>query len=128
MKKIAVNFLFFVLGVIASVGVLTASAYSNGTTGFFDSLYDVPVMPGLHEVPEYALVFDKPEGRVAEAAAVIPDDLAQDDIMQFYTASLPQLGWAESQPSTYLRGDEKLTISAKTQGGKRVVFFLLEPR
>lgn len=128
MRKVAVNILFFLLGFMASAGVLTASAWSNGKTAFFDSLYDVPVMPGLHEMPEYALVFDKPEGRVAEAAAMLSDDLGPDDVISFYTASLPQLGWAQSQPATYVRGAEKLTILARTHDGKQVVFFLLEPR
>ncbi len=128
MKKIAVNLLFFLLGFMASAGILTASAWSNGPAMFFDSLYDVPVMPGLHEIPEYALVFDKPEGRVAEAAATLPQDMKADDVINFYTVSLPQLGWAQSRPATYIRGEEKLTISARTHDGKQAVFFLLEPR
>src|SRR5690554_5350063 len=38
-------------------------AYDEPAPQFFTALQDVPLMPGLHEVPEMTVVFDKPEGR-----------------------------------------------------------------
>jgi hypothetical protein len=36
---------------------------------FFQSVNDIPLMPGLNEITDQEMVFDKPEGRIAEAAA-----------------------------------------------------------
>lgn len=128
MKKLVKNIVFFMFGVMASIGFLTASAYSNGSARFFESLYDVPIMPGLEEMPDYALVFDKPEGRVAEAAAYSDGGLPPSEILKFYKTSLQELGWTQKAPAVYVREGEKLTISSKTQGGQNMVLFLLEPQ
>ncbi|MEM6782077.1 MAG: hypothetical protein AAF569_09470 [Pseudomonadota bacterium] len=128
MRRAATNFLFFVLGVLTSIVILSASAYSNNANIFFESLYDVPVMPGLVEIDDYALSFDAPQGRVAEAAALVDSGVQITEIMNFYMKSLPQLGWAGNSQNTYIREDERLTISAEVHNGKNVVLFLLEPR
>lgn len=39
-------------------------------TTFFHVLNDLPVMPGLRELPDEAINFDKPEGRIVTATAV----------------------------------------------------------
>ena len=37
--------------------------------GFLSGAEDLPLMPGLHEVPEATLIFDKPAGRLIRAMA-----------------------------------------------------------
>lgn len=94
---------------------------------FFEALYDVPVMPGLDEIPEMSMVFDKPGGRIAQSVAEAPS-LAARDIEAFYNESLPQLGWSAVSQGAYLRENERLKISIEDTSGTRIVRFLLEPR
>lgn len=98
---------------------------------FFETLYDVPVMQGLEEVPEMAISFDKPNGRIAEAGAVA-DNLSTPAILSFYKESLSQLGWTLSQgtknETIYTREDEKLSISIDKLEVSLVVRFTLEPK
>ena len=103
-------------------------------TYFFDSLYDVPVMPGLIEVPELSLSFDKATGRISQAAAVY-NGINIDAVFVFYDQSLRQMGWRKISQGGYVREGEKLSISieAKTENNQEnqssgpLVRFLLEP-
>lgn len=94
---------------------------------FFDSLYDVPVMPGLQEVPEMALTFDKPSGRIVQAAAY-GESVSAAAVLSFYAESLPQLGWVLESTNSYVREEERLRLETRNSGGRVVARFLLEPR
>jgi hypothetical protein len=93
---------------------------------FFNTLYDVPVMPGLSEVPDMALSFDKPAGRIAQAGAIV-GELSEESIYSFYEQSLKQLGWQAQQGNIYVRDGEKLEISIRKTGQSAVVQFMLRP-
>lgn len=93
---------------------------------FFETLYDVPVMPGLQELPEKALVFDKPSGRIAQAGAAARD-VPEQAIKAFYAAALPQLGWAPAGADSWRRDGEKLVFSYARQGPYGVVQLTLSP-
>jgi hypothetical protein len=99
---------------------------ADGDARFFETLYDVPVMPGLSELPEKALVFDKPSGRIAQAGAA-GNKVSGQDIRAFYAASLPQLGWAPAGPDMYAREGEKLVLSVAYEAGYSTVRFTLSP-
>lgn len=100
-------------------------------TVFFDSLYDVPVMPGLVEVPELSMSFDKPDGRISEASAHYNGAKVQ-AVFVFYDQSLSQMGWRKQAQGIYTREGEKLSISIEkmqeNQGALPLVRFLLEPQ
>lgn len=93
---------------------------------FFETLYDVPVMKGLQEIPERALSFDLPDGRIAEAAA-LAQNTPEKDIMAFYDVSLFQMGWQEKAANIYVREGEELSISYDKSGSSLVVTFRLKP-
>lgn len=93
---------------------------------FFETLYDVPVMPGMAELPDRSLVFDKPEGRFAQAGAA-GEKVTEEGIKAFYKASLPQLGWAPAGADSYIREGEKLTLSVGSEGVYKVARFTLSP-
>lgn len=90
---------------------------------FFETLYDVPVMQGLTEIPDMAMVFDKPNGRISQAGALMKG-VSQESVKAFYTQTLPQLGWKINQSGIYTREGEKLTISFE---GTEMVKLLVEP-
>lgn len=97
-----------------------------GGAGFLSVIDDVPLMPGLSERADAAVVFDKPEGRIVEAEAT--GRLARADVLKFYAASLPQLGWRARGEGKFLRDREELALSFTSgQGGSLTVRFTLSP-
>ncbi len=122
----------FILAGLLAAGVFVAAtgplaAQESGQPRFFESLNDVPLMPGLYEMIDEAVVFDKPEGRIAESAAA-SETLAQQEIDAFYSRTLPQLGWRRIAPQTYIRQGEALTFSHEDRDGYNVIRFSLAPR
>jgi hypothetical protein len=94
---------------------------------FLQNMNDIPLMPGLYEVPEEGVVFDKPEGRIAEAEAAT-DTIQAVEINEFYSKSLPQLGWAQAGPDSYTRQGEMLRITITEKGAGRTVHFTVMPQ
>lgn len=110
-------------------GVLLAGPVrADSQPRFFESLYDVPIMPGLQEAPNYALVFDTPDGRVAEAAALISPGMPDQTVNDFYARVLPQLGWQVQPSGRYFRASDELVLDLKDQGGQRLLHLTLGPR
>ncbi len=109
--------------------VLAFPAQAGGKSDnlFLSSLQDIPLMPGMTEVVEEAVVFDKPSGRIAESAA-LARDLENEDISKFYKLTLPQLGWLETREGAFVRQDEELKITVAAIQGQKLVRFMVTPR
>ncbi len=86
---------------------------------------DLPLMPGLEEMKESGLVFDKPSGRIVEAYAAGP--VTSGEIMRFYEQTLPQLGWRSDRRGGYLREGERLQLTLTEASDKVTVQFRLHP-
>lgn len=93
---------------------------------FFTALRDVPLMQGLHEVPEMTVIFDKPDGRIIEAAAAI-EQLTEREIKAFYASALPQLGWRKSGENAYRRQGEELLLAFESADGARYMRVTVQP-
>ncbi len=106
--------------------LLCAPALAAEKAVFFEALYDVPVMPGLEEVKDQAMLFDKPDGRIASVVAV-SHTLAVADISGFYAQSLPQLGWRKTAENQYVRGKDRLYMEVVKKPPLTIVHFTLEP-
>lgn len=90
---------------------------------------DVPLMPGLAADDAASLVFDKPQGRIVEAAA--RGAVSRHAVMAFYEESLPQLGWRRTGTSTrksFERDGERLSLDFDGRDGNLQVAFTLAPR
>lgn len=97
----------FLLGVVSF-------AQAGQRAEFFSVMEGVPLMPGFTEQTQAQLVFDKPEGRVVEAAAFSRNaSLSLGEVDAFYKKSLPAFGWraAPDAPNTYNRESERLQIT-----------------
>jgi hypothetical protein len=92
-------------------------------TAFLKEVDDLPLAPGLVEVPGGTL-FDAAQGRIVEASA--QGRLMEIEVRQFYDESLPQLGWTQVGSSTYRRDKEELHIDY-TEGMPMTVHFSLAP-
>lgn len=93
--------------------------------GFLSVTEDLPLAPGLAELAGSGLSFDSPGGRIVEAYAKGPASLA--DVLKFYAATLPQLGWTRESDTLYRRDAEVLKLDAKPEGKALVVHFTISP-
>lgn len=99
---------------------------AGAAAAFLSVIDDVPLMAGLAERRERALVFDKPEGRIVETVA--EGRLTRAQVLNFYAATLPQLGWAVRGDGRFLREGEELALSfAAGPSGTLSVRFALSP-
>lgn len=94
--------------------------------GFVAGTEDVPLMPGLRNIDEQLVVFDKPEGRIVEAEA--RGRVKRAAVEKFYAATLPQLGWVADGPRAWHREKEGLRLEFKGRDGDLRVGFTLLPR
>ena len=94
--------------------------------GFLSSASDLPLMPGLSEVLDAGVIFDKPDGRIVEAYAVGP--VASSAVERFYGETLPQLGWQRAGGLTFEREGERLEIGLGGRDGSLTVRFHVTPR
>lgn len=93
---------------------------------FFSVIQDVPLMPGLSEMADQAVMFDKPGGRFAESLADM-GDLAPVSVAEYYARSLPQFGWQKSGENRYIRGHETLILEFEQSSGRALVRVSLSP-
>ena len=97
-------------------GVQAGERYVPG----FEAL---PLMAGLEVEPGSAMVFDKPGGRIVEAAATGNVPAAR--IRSWYREALPQLGWQPAGEGRFRREGEALTLTVgRAETGARVAFRL----
>lgn len=116
---------FFCSSVLA-LFIGSAGAWAEG---YLSALPDMPLAAGLSEMPDEALLFDKPEGRILRLSATRMAAATDTAIRQFYVATLPNLGWraqpagaAQNAPDlTFTRKGENLRITLRAD---RVIFDL----
>lgn len=70
---------------------------------------DMPLMPGLAELQDETVSFDKPEGRIIESYAVM-DNITREQVSEYYKITLPQFGWGRVKDNVYFRGQEYLEL------------------
>ncbi len=110
--------LFALLVLLASVPAVAG--------GFLSNYEDLPLAPGLSEIPGSGLTFDSPSGRIVEAYAA--GKVAAAAVLGFYAATLPQLGWTREGDTSYRRDAQVLRLDAKADGASVVVHFTISPQ
>lgn len=116
---------FGVLLFVAHVQPVSAQAYGQDSI-FFDGADDIPVMPGTHEADARGFRFDKPEGEIVEVYADI-GSFAPQQVLAFYTKTLPQLGWGRVDSDSFYRDEQQLDISFSHDGGVHMMRILIRP-
>lgn len=113
---------------ILSVVILCAAApfAFADTPRFFSVMQDVPLMPGLIELGDQAVVFDKPGGRFAESLADLGGQSAE-SVTSYYAQSLPQFGWAADGQNRFEREGEVLAFEFEQAAGRGLVRVSLSP-
>ena len=93
---------------------------------FLSVMEEMPLMPGLVEVVDAAVTFDGPSGRIIEA--FVAGSVQVDAIWDFYSETLPQLGWARQANGEYRRDAEILRLEVRSvSGGATSAHFMLRP-
>lgn len=87
---------------------LCFAASAARAEAFLSAYEDLPLAPGLTEAQGSGLSFDSPSGRIVEAYAHGAAKIA--DILKFYAAALPQLGWTRESDRVYRRETEVLRL------------------
>ncbi len=105
---------------------LISEAYADNASTFLINIPDVPLMDGMVERHDQGFVFDAPEGRVAQSV-VLYRGLTPENIMEFYKAALPQLGWEAQKTGVFKRGGDQLTVKIDKVDSQNVVVFDLSP-
>ena len=108
-------------------GMLPADrgARAEGHGAYLAAVADLPLMPGLAEVPGAGLVFDQPAGRIVEAYA--RGAVSRTAVTSFYLETLPNLGWRAKAEALFQRESEQLRLEISGDDGALVVRFNLQP-
>ena len=93
---------------------------------FLSRLEDLPLAPGLSEDAAAGLSFDSAGGRIVEAYA--RGNMTEDQVLQFYKETLPQLGWTAESAHQYRRGGERLRLELTPGGQGLTVHYSLSPQ
>ncbi len=93
---------------------------------FVPGFQALPLMAGLEIEPGSAMVFDKPGGRIVEAAAAGGVPAAR--IRRWYAEALPQLGWQPAGTGLFRREGETLSLAVSADGAGARVAFRLRPQ
>lgn len=127
------RFATLMLAACLALAGLCATPIPLAAAAFLSIAEDVPLMPGLTEIPDTATVFDKPSGRIASTEA--KGAVSALSVRQFYAATLPQLGWqavgsSETGPASFRREAEllRLSMSGRDNASLTVRFELLPNR
>ena len=92
---------------------------------FLAGFEDLPLMPGLSVVEGAGIDFDAPSGRIAEVYAT--GNLTPGTVIEFYRATLRQLGWSEVTDAAFEREGESLRLNLDDANGELIVRFRLSP-
>lgn len=119
-------------GIWHPAAVNAAGAIERSPPAFVPGLPDVPLMRGLDLQEDATVIFDKPNGRIVEAAAVGP--VATAAFLSYYRSALPELGWSAVAPGgsrsgelSFRREGEALRIEFALRGHALKVRFFLSP-
>ncbi|HER27544.1 MAG TPA: hypothetical protein ENI69_10585 [Rhodospirillales bacterium] len=83
-------------------------APAHGGSAFITGFDDLPLMPGLTELQGELITFDSPTGRIIENT--VRGTPPRRAVLDFYNATLPQLGWRKLGHGRFAREDETLRL------------------
>jgi hypothetical protein len=117
---------FYLSGFYLLMGLIWAAPAG---AQYLSAAPDIPLAEGLRENPDATLVFDKPQGRILQMSATQAVGANPTRTRQFYTASLPNLGWRarasqDKNILTFTRKGETLRLSFRAD----TVIFDLTPK
>jgi len=114
----------FVAALALGTVSFNSPASAEGASRFATVIDDLPLMAEIAEVGE-GVEFSTPDGRIAEV--ITEGRVAQVDVLTFYAATLPQLGWTRTDEARFVREGEILALTFEQAGQTLRVRFTLAP-
>ena len=112
---------------ITLTGVMFGVKNLYAAPKFIPGINGLPLMTGLVLIPERQVVFGTLNGRIIEVFATSKN--SPSDILSFYSATLPQLGWISNSHNQFWRDKELLKVEITDNlMGRVVVRFSIAPR
>ena len=111
--------------IVVTAGVFLAVKGLSAQAAFFSNVEDLPIMPGLEEILDAGMVFDKPEGRIVEVVAI--GAVSRNAIIAFYKSTLPELGWIREGLTDFARSGEVLRFRIDDRDGEASIRFTIAP-
>lgn len=87
---------------------------------------DLPLFVGFVPVEHKTLSYDSPSGRIIDAL-FYNKNTTKEQVEAFYSKTLPQLGWQEKEPFSYVRDKEHLRIYITKNIDRIYLQFKLSP-
>ncbi len=114
------------LSAFSALVIFLASAAARAETAYLTALPDVPLMAQMQEIRDSDVVFDKAQGRIVEET-VKASKLTPQQIVNFYQATLPALGWKTINPQRFSRNGEQLIVNLDKLKDEGLVKFSVSP-
>ena len=95
--------LLLLTGLIYCLGICQAVAQQ----AFFSLDRNMPVASGFNEIPDQSIIFEAGATRFVEMVAISTRNQVE-NAFAFYTATLPELGWAPASRKQWRRDNELL--------------------
>ncbi len=118
----------FVFTLFLAAALAGPHVWAGDRIAFVTAIDDLPLMPGLIEASDDAMVFDAPAGRIVEAYA--SGAVSRNQVLEFYARTLPQLGWQRAGDGRFRREGEILKLEFPDGGAQApdlTVRFALSP-
>ncbi|HEY9078718.1 hypothetical protein [Magnetovibrio sp.] len=113
----------FSLAAVVAV-VLAVSSHAAEQSRFSSVIDDLPLMDQMVEADD-GMTFTTPAGRIANVEATTT--LSRKEVLDFYAATLPQLGWTKTAAATFVREGEMLNVTFEQTGSAMTVRFAILP-
>lgn len=107
------------------LGLWSAALAPAQDQAFVPGLDGVPVMEGVTIDSDTALIFDHPQGRIVEVQGFT--QRAHAEVLAYYGALLPALGWQEVREGHYRRDAEQLRVMMRDLADGRLLRFRVTP-
>jgi hypothetical protein len=115
------------IGLVLALHLISSAGHMSRAAGdFVTGFDDLPLMPGMIEIPETDVSFDTTAGRIVIAFVRTPT--RAEKIRHFYATTLSQLGWHQQSATAYAREGEVLSFDYLTDGPDTIVRFSLLPQ
>jgi hypothetical protein len=124
MEKLYKKWHFGCLAMLAFISFGSSPTVFAGDK-FITGFSDLPIMPGMRELPDADVSFDTTSGRIV--IAFVKTDRKVNAVMVFYDRVLRQLGWEKKSSRTFMRDEEILTFDFVNDGDSLIVRFSIEP-
>lgn len=119
--------IYYIIVMYVILVVCSGTAGVASTTQFFQGLPDIPVAAGVRPLPEGAIVFEKPGGRIVQLICTIDTPNSETEILDFYRQALPAFGWVPRSTHSYNRDGETLSFVFRTENRQTYMDISVSP-